>query len=106
MLKSFLLCFLLAASLTATGIVVPRPAGDVSWEVPGKGKDSLAKYKGKTLIFVVILTTCQHCQMTTKLLTSVQKDFKAMGVQVIEVTFTGSLNEVKDFITTYKPNFP
>ena len=36
---------------------VPRPAGSVPFEVPGKGKDNVANYKGKVVVFAAIITT-------------------------------------------------
>ena len=50
---------LLIASLAVTSFaaVVPRPAGEVPFEVPGKGKDLLSKYRGKVVVLVGILST-------------------------------------------------
>jgi hypothetical protein len=50
---------LLIASLTITSFAatVPRPAGEVPFEVPGKGKSLLSNYKGKVVLIAAILTT-------------------------------------------------
>lgn len=50
---------ILLASLAAMSfaVSVPRPAGEVPFEVPGKGKDSISKYRGKVVLVAAIITT-------------------------------------------------
>jgi hypothetical protein len=50
---------LLIASLAATSFAanVPRQASEVSFEIPGKGKQLLSQYKGKVVLVAAILTT-------------------------------------------------
>lgn len=96
----------LAATSFAANVPLPRPAGEVTWEVPGKGKDSLANYRGKVVLFCLILTDCPECQRATKIFSGIQTELKKFGVQVIEATWDGKLADVKKYIDANKPNFP
>ncbi len=55
MLKKLLLVASLATA--AFAVTVPRPSGDLTYEVSGKGKQVLSQYKGKILLVAAILTT-------------------------------------------------
>lgn len=49
---------LLASLATAAfAVAIPRQAADMTFEVPGKGKQVISQYKGKILVVVAILTT-------------------------------------------------
>ncbi len=106
MFRKFALLLLLAAA--CSGVTVPRPAGDVPFTIPGKGPDKLANYKGKVVMLVIFMTTCPHCQKTTDLLTSMQRDYKAQGLQVIELAFRPEDNDdaIRQFVAAHKTNFP
>lgn len=103
--KLFLLASLAALTCAAA---VPRPAGSVPFEVPGKGKDDIANYKGKVVIFAAFITTCPHCQFTTQVLSGIQRDFKSRGVQVIQVVFndTDTPDVLREFVAKYQPPHP
>lgn len=106
MLKQFLLAAALASfSFAAT---VPRPCGDVPFEVPGKGPMKLSDFHGKVIIVAVFITTCPHCQNTTKLLTKIQNDYRALGLQVIQLAFRDDDNKeaIAKFVKEYKPSYP
>jgi hypothetical protein len=55
MLKRLLLIASLAIPSFAAN--VPRPAGEVPFEIPGKGNRLLSQYKGKVVLIAAIITT-------------------------------------------------
>lgn len=55
MMKKLLLALTLATACFAAG--VPRPAGEVTFEVPGKATQKLSQYRGKVVLLVAILTS-------------------------------------------------
>lgn len=55
MIKKLILSFSLA--MLSFAAVVPRPAGSVPFDVPGKGKDNITNYKGKVIVFAAIIAT-------------------------------------------------
>lgn len=56
MIKKLVLLAALATTLSFA-VELPRPAGEVPFEVPGKGKQLLSKYKGKVVVLVAIITS-------------------------------------------------
>ncbi len=107
MMKRLLLVLSLATVSLVAGLI-PRPAGEMSFDVPGKGKQTLSQYRGKVVMLVAFLTTCPHCQRATRIMTGIQRDFASKGLQVIEVGFSDrdTPETIKNFVATYKPNFP
>jgi peroxiredoxin len=100
---------LVASLATASfAITLPRPAGEVEFDVPGKGKQLLSQYKGKVVLLVAVITTCEQCQRTTKVLSEIQKQLGPRGLQVIEVVFsdTDTADQVNSYAKNYQPAFP
>ncbi len=95
----------LAAALTAAS--VPKVSRDVSIDIPGGGKVSVSQYHGKVVIAAMILTTCPHCQATTRILSTMQKEFGPRGLQVIEGAIVQSqTDDIPGFIKNFSPGFP
>jgi peroxiredoxin len=95
----------LAATLSAAS--VPKAAKDVSINLPSGGRVTVSQYRGKVVVAAMILTTCPHCQATTRILSSMQKEFGPRGLQVIEGAIAGAqTNDVADFIKNFNPPFP
>ncbi|MBS1874221.1 MAG: TlpA family protein disulfide reductase [Acidobacteria bacterium] len=106
MLKKLVLLAALAASCFA--VTVPRPSGEVDFTVPGKGPMKLSSYQGKIVVVMVFITTCPHCQRTTKLMSKIQNEYRAKGVQVIQLAFRDDDNKaaIEKFVQEYKPTYP
>ena len=106
MLKKLLLLAALATACFA--VTVPRASGEVDFTVPGKGPMKLSSYNGKIVVVVVFITTCPHCQRTTKLMTQIQNEYRAKGVQVLQLAFRDDDNKaaIEKFVQQYKPNYP
>jgi cytochrome oxidase Cu insertion factor (SCO1/SenC/PrrC family) len=96
-----------ATALLAAAAQLPRPAGDLTINMNGGKKLQLSTYKGKPVVLAFILTTCSHCQHTTRLLSKAQTDFGARGLQVVESAIEqGAEAFVPRFIQSFNPPFP
>jgi len=86
---------------------VPRKAPDLAIHM-NSGKDvPVSSYRGKVVCVAFILTTCSHCQNTTRLLTRIQNDLGSRGLQVIEASIEPNGNvTVPGFIQQFSPPFP
>ena len=102
-----LLALVLFAGFSFAGVTLPRPTGDVPFTVPGKGPDNLTNYKGKVVLLEFFIVSCPHCQRTAKVLSDIQRDYKAMGVRVISLTFRpeDDAAALKKFADEYKTNY-
>ena len=100
--------FLIAATaLLAAAAQLPRPAGELTINMNGGKKLLLSSYKGKPVVVAFILTTCSHCQNTTRLLSKAQTDFGPRGLQVLESAIEqGGEAFVPRFIQSFNPPFP
>lgn len=62
---------------------VPRPAPDLLISRPGGEQIRLSHYRGKVLMFEMLLTTCPHCQRCARTMQQVLGDYKAKGVEAL-----------------------
>ncbi len=85
-LVSFLAALTLATSLAA-GATLPRKAPEFVIQSPDGKQTLLTSYKGKTIVMAFMFTTCPHCQNTAKVLSVVQTEYAAKGVQILGTTF-------------------
>ncbi len=100
-----LLTLALAATLSAAS--VPKVSRDVVINLPSGGQVTVSQYRGKVVVAAMILTTCPHCQATTRILSSMQKEFGPRGLQVIEGAIVQSQSsDLADFIKNFSPGFP
>ena len=70
------------------------------------GPLKLSQYKGKTVVFALIRSSCSHCQEVTQILRSLQQEF-GPKVQMVACDFVedGPV-VVPPFIERFKPGFP
>jgi hypothetical protein len=96
-----------AIALAGRAADVPRKAPDLAIHM-NSGKDlQLNSYRGKVVCVAFILTTCSHCQNTTRILSRVQNDLGARGFQVVEAAIDGNGKLlVPGFIQQFSPPFP
>src|SRR5947208_11157387 len=82
----------------ANAAEIPRPAPDLTINVP-KGKPiRLSDYRGKTVLLAFILTTCSHCQAVTRGLVKDHAEFHPKGLEILEVA-------IEDMAATAVPGF-
>lgn len=89
------------------GATLPRKAADIKILMPGKPAIQLSQYKGKAVVIAFILTTCPHCQNTISLLTAMQREYEARGLQVLAAAVEGdAAKNVPGFVKQFGVNFP
>jgi peroxiredoxin len=99
---------LFAALATAPGMLaqVPRPAPEVTVTDQAGQTIRLSSYRGKVVAVELMLTSCSHCQTTSRILSRLQKEFGPQGFQALGLAFnddTGALSAqfAKEFNATY-----
>jgi|SRR5579872_3396239 len=98
--------FLLGASL-AMCATVPRPCPDFAISLNDGAQVHPSQYQGKVVVLAFILTTCPHCQYTVQILTKLQKEYAAQGLQVLASAIEDMASmAVPDFIKRFEPGFP
>ncbi len=92
------------AALAAQAQQLPRLAEFEITTTAGPLK--LSQYRGKTVVFALIRSSCSHCQEVTQLLRSLQTEF-GPKVQMLACDFVedGPV-VVPPFIERFKPGFP
>jgi peroxiredoxin len=95
------------APVPAKGPAVPRKADEFVFNNVDGPQRLLSMYKGKTIVLALMYTTCPHCQKTAQLLTQVQKEYAAKGVQILVAVFDkGAAGRVQQFNRELGLNFP
>jgi peroxiredoxin len=97
---------LLTSPITAAP-VLPRPSPDFAINL-GQGKQvRISQYKGKTVVVAFILTYCSHCQKTIGVLSKMQNDYGARGLQVLaSATEDMAAAALPGFLRQFAPPFP
>src|SRR5579872_738384 len=104
-LAAFLALLVAAPFLVAQD--VPRGAGEWAILTPDGKQILLSSYRGKVVVLAFILTTCPHCQKTTGILSKIQTDWGARGLQVLESAVqANAIGAVPGFVQTLHPTFP
>lgn len=94
-------------AVSAPGAQIPRKAPEFVFAIPDGPQQLLSMYKGKTVVVAFMYATCPHCQKTAGVLTQVQKEYAARGVQVLGAVFgQGDASRVADFHKSLGLNFP
>lgn len=99
---------LLTALVAAPGMFaqIPRPAPELTVKDQAGQTIRLSSYRGKIVAVELMLTTCSHCQSTSRILSRLQNEFGPRGFQAIGLAFddeTGALSArfAKEFNATY-----
>ena len=95
------------AALPARAQSVPRPAGEIDF-ISHKGERILlSNYRGKVVIVEVLLTTCPGCQRCATILSRLQPEYAARGLQVIGLAINqGAGAQLPEFTSKYATSFP
>jgi thiol-disulfide isomerase/thioredoxin len=98
---------LMGVSLFAADASSLRKAPDFTFSLPGKAAQPLSEYRGKVVALEFIFTTCPHCQAASKMMTKLQEEFGARGLQAIDVAVNPNADLlVENFVKDYKVGFP
>jgi thiol-disulfide isomerase/thioredoxin len=97
----------LAALMTAYAADLPRKCPDLAIHMTGAKDVQLSQYHGKIVALAFISTTCPHCQNYTGILSKIQKEYEAKGVQILAAAFNdGAQSLVPAFVAQFQPAFP
>jgi len=102
--KSFA-CLVLAAAALLQAQEIPRPAQDYVITLVNGSTTSVSKYKGKVVAVEFLLTTCSHCQRTSKALTAAYKEFGPKGFQPLGIAINEN-PDVPRFIQDMGVSYP
>ncbi len=110
-MKKFLACAagiaLVAISLFAAEAETVRKAPELAFTLPGPEQKQLSQYRGKVVAVEFIFTTCPHCQAASKLMTKLQQEYGARGLQVIDIAINPNADLlVENFVKDYQVGFP
>jgi len=98
---------LLAGSLVAADMEVPRPAPKLVYNLPGKDPQDLSQYLGKVVALEFIFTTCPHCKAASKLMSKLQTELGPKGLQVLDVAVNENADLLVDnFAKEQQTTFP
>jgi peroxiredoxin len=98
---------LLCLATTMIAGDVPRPSPDFAINMNDGSQIHLSQLQGKVVVFAFILTYCSHCQFTAQILSRLQKEYGAQGLQVVASAIDPmSSMKVPDFIKQFQPGFP
>ena len=84
-----------------------NPAPDFAGEsVNGKGKASLAQWKGKVVLVDFWATWCEPCKKSFPKLEELRVKFAASGFELVAISEDDEANGVKEFGANYGAKFP
>jgi peroxiredoxin len=95
-------------SVTLAGAAtIPRQSPEFAMNTVDGKQILLSQYRGKAVVFAFILTTCPHCQQTIGILSKLQPEYAARGVQVLACAIEDAARQnVPGFIAKFHPPFP
>ena len=94
-------------SSVLAGATIPRTTPEFAINTTDGRQILLSQYRGKTVVLAFILTTCSHCQKTIGILSKLQPEFAARGVQILACAMEDAAKQnVPGFIGKFKPSFP
>ena len=99
---------IMAAALPfANAANVPRPSPDFVINMPQAKPIHIGQYKGKTVVVAFILTYCSHCQKAIGVLSKMQREYGARGLQVVaSATEDMAAAALPGFLRQFAPPFP
>jgi len=100
-----LLAISLIAAFTLIGAQIPRQSPELAIMLPNGQQELLTKYKGKVVVLEFLLTTCPHCQNSSKLLSKLKTELGAKGFQPLGAAINPE-GDVSDFVKRFGVNFP
>jgi peroxiredoxin len=86
---------------------VLRTAPSLTFNIPGKEPQTLEQYRGKVVALEFIFTTCPHCQAASHMMSKLQDEYGARGLQVLDVAVNPNADlKVDDFAREQHTTFP
>jgi peroxiredoxin len=89
------------------GPPVPRKSPEFTLTDPSGKQILLSSFKGKVVVAPFMFTTCPHCQNEAKMLTKLQNEFGARGLQVVGTVFNDANAALAaQFVKEFQIGFP
>ncbi|MDZ4802262.1 MAG: TlpA disulfide reductase family protein [Bryobacteraceae bacterium] len=86
---------------------IPRKAPELVIPMADGSQKLLSSYRGKVVVLQFIFTTCSHCQQSCMLLSRLEKEYGAKGLQPLALAWNDMAKMfVPDFIKEFKITFP
>jgi thiol-disulfide isomerase/thioredoxin len=86
---------------------LPRPAAPWSAKTLDHKTISVQQYKGKPVVVIFMLSTCEHCQKLVSVINTLQAEFAPKGAIFLGGIFDGTRTlSVADYVKRFKPSFP
>ena len=96
---------ILAASVNAAQ--TPRKSPEFAINATTGKQILLSEHRGKVVALMFILTTCPHCQTTTRMLSKLQNEYGSRGFQVLAAAIEDTAAQaVPQFVQQFRPTFP
>lgn len=120
MQRSVSFSLFIAMAIAASTVIAAEPAGvrkapELAFNLPGQGEKLLSQYRGKVVALEFILTTCPHCQASSKVMTKYQNEFGNRGFQALDLainvldngaTEQNAATAVSMFSSNFQVGFP
>jgi peroxiredoxin len=103
-MRSLLIGSLLTA-VSAIGAEVPRQSPEFAIQMPNGQQELLSSHKGKVVVLEFLLTTCPHCQNSSRILSKLKAEFGPKGFQPLGVAINPEA-DVNDFVKRFQVGFP
>ncbi len=84
----------------------PRPVADIPIPTTDGKTIHLSQYRGKVVLLVMMLTTCDECLGTMQFMTRMQGEFGPRGLQIVAVSLDESGALVIPYAQRYRFPFP
>lgn len=85
----------------------PRKSPEFTITDPSGKQILISSYRGKVLVLPFMFTTCPHCQHEAEMLTKLQKEFGARGLQVLGTVFNDANGPMAaQFVKDFGIGFP
>ncbi len=105
--RNLLFAGLAGLSARAFGAQIPRPAPALKFISHMGQQIDLANYKGKVVLLEWLLTTCPHCQESSRILSRLQAEYAAQGVQAMGIAIDEAAGfKLPDYVKNYVKGFP
>lgn len=95
----------LACAAVLPAAQVPRPAPEYSFSLPSGQQEQLSKHKGKVVVIEFLMTTCPHCQTSSRILSDLNRQLGPKGFQPLGVAINPEA-DVSAFVKQFAVNFP
>jgi peroxiredoxin len=94
-------------SAVAAVAQTPRPSGELVFHTTDGKQFLLSQHRGKVVLVAFVLTTCPHCQETSRLMAKLAQEYGPRGFQPLALAFDeNAAARVPEFVASNRLTFP